>query len=81
MEKICVCGFTAYQQITDDDSDKNLPSRKQWAAQNTSKTMPKRGASGGVIVTTMPYWSITTEKRWNETYPVLKRTLFRGTTF
>lgn len=66
MEKICVRGFAAYQQITDDDSDKNLPSRKEWAAKNTSKTMPKRGAPGGAIVTTLPYWSIAKEKRWNE---------------
>lgn len=66
METICVSGFTAYQQIADDDSDKNLPSRKEWAAKNTSKTMPKRGAPGGAIVTTIPYWSITTEKRLTE---------------
>jgi len=32
MGTICARGFTEYQQITDDDSDKNLPSRKEWAA-------------------------------------------------
>ena len=32
MEAVCIRGFTEYQQNTGDDSDKNLPSRKDWAA-------------------------------------------------
>jgi hypothetical protein len=54
METFCVRGFTEYRQITDDESDKNLPSRKESAARKTWKTMPKRSAPRGVIVATMP---------------------------